>query len=105
MVHVGLTLALLCLFVSTIAIATIRHARRMEQSSKPDDVTASLQKLLRTQDITPEVYTCPATQPSQWEFGNPAGASQDWSKGTAKVLSYRYQNPFATQSSSPGSER
>jgi hypothetical protein len=39
------------------------------------DVTQGLFLLLRSQDITSEVFSCPATQPTKWEFDE-ADASQ-----------------------------
>ena len=35
---------------------------------EPNDVTAALFLLLRTQEITPEVFTCPSSQAERWDF-------------------------------------
>lgn len=69
-----------------------------------NDVTAALQLLLRTQDITPEVFSCPTTQPTKWQFGGGANTALNWSNwktttGAERNLSYKYQDPYATTSS------
>ncbi len=66
---------------------------------KPNDVTASMFLLLRTQDITSEVFVCPATMKEKWEFGGGANTSLNWSnwqgvKSLREHLSYSYQNPY-----------
>src|SRR5215210_6639766 len=35
----------------------------------PNDVTAALFLLLRTQDLTSEVFVCPTSQGERWDFG------------------------------------
>src|SRR4051794_4547607 len=40
-----------------------------EGGPAPNDVTAALFLLLRTQDITPEVFTCPTSNAEKWDFG------------------------------------
>ncbi|MBC8106120.1 MAG: hypothetical protein H7Z14_05985 [Anaerolineae bacterium] len=69
-----------------------------------NDVTAALQLLLRTQDITPEVFSCPTTQPTKWDFGGGANTALNWAnwnstEGNTRSLSYKYQNPYAQPSS------
>jgi len=64
-----------------------------------NDVTAALYLLLRTQDITPEVFTCPSSNAEKWDFGGGANTAQNWSNwngttGIARNLSYSYQNPY-----------
>jgi type II secretory pathway pseudopilin PulG len=68
---------------------------------KPNDVTAALFLLLRTQDITPEVFVCPATMQEKWEFGGGANTALNWTNWQGndvlrKHLSYSYQNPYAS---------
>src|SRR5689334_3193944 len=36
----------------------------------PNDVSAALFILLRTQDITPEVFVCPSSNAETWDFGS-----------------------------------
>lgn len=64
---------------------------------QPNDVTAALFLLLRTQDITPEVFTCPSSNAEKWDFGGGATTALNWSNWTdvKKNLSYSYQNPYA----------
>jgi hypothetical protein len=91
-----------------VAVVEIRKNRySVEQATieraTANDVTAALMQLLRTQDITPEVFTCPATQPTKWDFGGGANTALNWSNwnGTAGVrpkLTYSYQNTNSTQS-------
>jgi len=64
-----------------------------------NDVTAALFLLLRTQDITPEVFTCPSSNAEKWDFGGGANTALNWSNwnstnGVQRNLSYSYQNPY-----------
>ncbi|MCS7034846.1 MAG: DUF1559 domain-containing protein [Phycisphaerae bacterium] len=69
-----------------------------------NDVTAAFFLLLRTQDITPEVFTCPSSNAEKWDFGggnNTAQNFSNWQRGSSGLgnisqhLSYSYQNPYA----------
>jgi prepilin-type processing-associated H-X9-DG protein len=67
----------------------------------PNDVTAALFLLLRTQDITSEVFVCPTTDQERWDFGGSDQTALNWSNwngtsGIQKNLSYSYQNPYPT---------
>ena len=67
-----------------------------------NDVTAALYLLLRTQDITAEVFTCPSSNAEKWDFGGGSNTALNWSNwnGTAGVqrnLSYSYANPYPDQ--------
>jgi hypothetical protein len=66
--------------ITTIVVVIAIRAGR-EQASAPSgaqeqgsagrsDVTDALQLLLQTKDITSEVFSAPATQPSRWDFNN-----------------------------------
>jgi prepilin-type N-terminal cleavage/methylation domain-containing protein/prepilin-type processing-associated H-X9-DG protein len=66
-----------------------------------NDVTAALYLLLRTQDITPEVFICPSSNAEKWDFGGGANTALNWSNwngttGVQRNLSYSYQNPYAS---------
>jgi len=66
-----------------------------------NDVSAALYLLLRTQDITPEVFTCPSSNAEKWDFGGGANTALNWSNwnttaGVQRNLSYSYQNPYAS---------
>ena len=68
-------------------------------SVKPGDVTAGLFLLLRTQDITSEVFTCPSSNAEKWDFGGGVNNALNWSNwndttGITKNLSYSYQDPY-----------
>jgi prepilin-type processing-associated H-X9-DG protein len=68
---------------------------------QPTDVTAALFLLLRTQDITAEVFTCPRSNESKWDFGGSDKTALDWSNwngttGISQNLSYSYQDPYPT---------
>jgi prepilin-type N-terminal cleavage/methylation domain-containing protein len=72
------------------------------QRPENNDVTAALYLLLRTQDITAEVFTCPSSNAEKWDFGGGANTALNWSNwnGTAGVqrnLSYSYANPYPDQ--------
>ena len=94
-------LAVACASVTVFEIRTNHdnvEDATVVQSTR-EDVTAALIQLLRTQDITPEVFTCPATQPSKWDFGGGANTALNWSDwntsdGAPRKLSYQCQNPY-----------
>jgi len=70
-----------------------------ENGPHPNDVTAALFLLLRTQEITPEVFTCPAANQDRWDFGGGSNTALKWSNwegadGIKRHLSYSYQNPY-----------
>jgi len=67
-----------------------------------NDVTGALYLLLRTQDITAEVFTCPSSNAEKWDFGGGANTALNWvnwnsTQGVLKNLSYSYQNPYPDQ--------
>lgn len=64
-----------------------------------NDVTAALYLLLRTQEITSEVFTCPSSNAERWDFGGGANTALNWSNwngttGVSRNLSYSYQMPY-----------
>ncbi|MDQ3440325.1 MAG: DUF1559 domain-containing protein [Planctomycetota bacterium] len=64
-----------------------------------NDVTAALFQLLRTQDITSEIFVCPSTGLEPWDFGGGKRSALHWTNwagadGLRKHLSYSYQNPY-----------
>jgi prepilin-type N-terminal cleavage/methylation domain-containing protein/prepilin-type processing-associated H-X9-DG protein len=64
-----------------------------------NDVSAALFLLLRTQEITSEVFTCPSSNAEKWDFGGGANTALNWSiwqssTGVQRYLSYSYQNPY-----------
>ncbi|WP_428939395.1 hypothetical protein [Fontivita pretiosa] len=66
----------------------------------PNDVSAALFLLIRTQEITSEVFTCHSSNAERWDFGggtNTALSCSNWpgKEGVLKHLSYSYQNPYA----------
>jgi prepilin-type N-terminal cleavage/methylation domain-containing protein len=67
----------------------------------PNDVTASFFLLLRNEQITPAVFTCPSSNATAWDFGGGSNTAQNWVNwnaftGITNNLSYSYQNPFAS---------
>jgi len=73
-------------------------------SGRNNDVTAAFYLLLRTQDITSEVFTCPSSNAEKWDFGGGSNTALNWSNWNLssslpgyyqKHLSYSYQNPYA----------
>jgi prepilin-type processing-associated H-X9-DG protein len=62
-----------------------------------NDVTAALYLLLRTTEITPEVFTCPYSQQETWDFGGKGRTAMSWSNfvDIKKHLSYSLHNPYA----------
>jgi prepilin-type N-terminal cleavage/methylation domain-containing protein/prepilin-type processing-associated H-X9-DG protein len=63
----------------------------------PNDVSAALFILLRTQDITPEVFVCPSSNAEKWDFGGGSNTAMNWSNWTDvnRNLSYSYHNPYS----------
>jgi len=60
-----------------------------------NDVTAALFMLLRTQDITSEVFTCPSSNDEKDTFGGGTNAPINRSNFTSsKNLSYSYCDPY-----------
>ncbi|HWP40694.1 MAG TPA: prepilin-type N-terminal cleavage/methylation domain-containing protein [Tepidisphaeraceae bacterium] len=71
-----------------------------------NDVTAALYLLLRTQEITSEVFTCPSSNAEKWDFGGGSNTALNWSNwrnvsqpltnwsSPTQWLSYSYQNPY-----------
>jgi prepilin-type N-terminal cleavage/methylation domain-containing protein/prepilin-type processing-associated H-X9-DG protein len=64
-----------------------------------NDVSAALYLLLRTQDITSEVFTCPSANAEKWDFGGGSNTALNWSnfngtQGVQRNLSYSYANPY-----------
>jgi len=82
-------------FVGTAAGAGGTAANRPQGN----DVTAALFMLLRTQDITSEVFTCPSSNSEKDIYEGGTNAPQTRSNfSSSKALSYSYQNPYASSS-------
>jgi prepilin-type N-terminal cleavage/methylation domain-containing protein len=64
----------------------------------PNDVTAVLFLLLRTQDLTPEVFVCPGVEDAEpWDFGGGGRTAAKVSNFPGRqFLSYSYTNPYAS---------
>lgn len=62
----------------------------------PNDVTAALFLLLRTQDITSEVFTCPSSNAERDSYGGGTNSALNRCNFSdlTKNLSYSYQNPY-----------
>jgi prepilin-type N-terminal cleavage/methylation domain-containing protein/prepilin-type processing-associated H-X9-DG protein len=66
-----------------------------------NNVTASFFLLLRNEQITAAVFTCPSSNAEAWDFGGGSNSAQNWvdwngTTGVTKNLSYSYENPFAS---------
>ncbi len=63
---------------------------------EPNDVTAAMFLLLRTQDITAEVFTCPSSNAEKDDFGGGRNAATNRGNFTnlKKNLSYSLHNPY-----------
>jgi hypothetical protein len=62
------------------AVLITRTTSTVSTQPSTNDVTQGLFLLLRSQDITSERFSCPATQPSKWDFDD-VHASKHWSTG------------------------
>jgi prepilin-type N-terminal cleavage/methylation domain-containing protein/prepilin-type processing-associated H-X9-DG protein len=61
-----------------------------------NDVCRAMFLLIRTQDITPEVFICPSSNDEKDTYGNAAGESAQWKVTFSKPnnLSYSMANPY-----------
>ena len=64
-----------------------------------NDVTAALFLLLRTEDLVPEVFTCPSSNAEKFDYGGQGASSLSFTNfigtgGVTKNVSYSYQNPY-----------
>jgi prepilin-type N-terminal cleavage/methylation domain-containing protein/prepilin-type processing-associated H-X9-DG protein len=65
-----------------------------------NDVTAALFLLLRTQDITSEVFTCPSSNAEKDLFGGGTNAPINRTNfSDERNISYSYQNPYPSSNS------
>jgi hypothetical protein len=87
--------------ITLLVIGAVISVARRPATQMNSDASAALSLLLRTPDITSEAFSCPTTQPSEWEwdFGGGANTAVNWSNwnssaGVLKNLSYSYQNPY-----------
>jgi prepilin-type processing-associated H-X9-DG protein len=73
----------------------------------PNDVTAALFLLLRTQDIQSDVFVCPSSKQHAWDYGSQWKTARDWCNWSdvATQLSYSYQNLYVDESSSNRTDR
>jgi prepilin-type N-terminal cleavage/methylation domain-containing protein/prepilin-type processing-associated H-X9-DG protein len=62
----------------------------------PNDVTAALFLLLRTQDLTSEVFVCPYSPAERWDFGG-KDVRQVSNFPSGQYLSYSYINPYPSE--------
>ena len=62
----------------------------------PNDATAALFLLLRTQSLSPDVFVCPVTRKiTPWDFGGPPRTAADCSNFPGgEHLSYSYASPY-----------
>jgi hypothetical protein len=72
------------------------------------DVSAAMFLLLRAGTITSEVFDCPSTQPTKWDYGAGANGDQNWTVWSSTTsttlvnLSYSYENPYPASQRSVG---
>lgn len=83
-------------FVTWGSSATLSDPFANVTSTPKNDVTAALFLLLRTQDITAEVFTCPSSNADRWDFGGGSNTALNWSNwnNPTQNLSYSYANPY-----------
>jgi prepilin-type N-terminal cleavage/methylation domain-containing protein/prepilin-type processing-associated H-X9-DG protein len=68
-------------------------------TESPNDVTAALFLLLRAGDITSEVFNCPSSNATKWDYGGGTNTAQNWSNWNGYTpllnnMSYSYENPY-----------
>ena len=70
-----------------------------------NDVSAAIFLLLRTQDVTPEVLNCPATNAESDKFAGLTAVQRSNFTDVKRNLSYSYQNPYPSNSTIEKSRR
>ena len=75
---------------------------KCDVAPKPNDVTAALYLLMRTQDITSGVFVCPSTGLTHFDFGGGKNNMMSWSNWPGKAsladhLSYSMNNPYVSK--------
>ena len=70
-----------------------------ETTPAVNDVSAAFFLLMRNEQISSQVFICPATKLQPWQFGGGKNTAQNWTNwpGTAGLgehLSYSYQDPY-----------
>jgi len=87
---------------NTVAVTPDPFSATPAHPESDNDVSASLFLLLRTQDITAEVFVCPSSNAEKWDFTGGANTAQNWvnwpTVSIKKNLSYSYENPFPSNS-------
>ena len=78
-------------------------AKDSPAAPEANDVTAALWLLVRTQDITTDVFVCPATGQTRFDYGGGANRTSNWTnwpgdKGLRDHLSYSVANPYPKKS-------
>jgi prepilin-type processing-associated H-X9-DG protein len=68
---------------------------------KPNDVSAALFLLIRTEQIPAAAFTCPSTDAKPFDFGGGKRTAQAWTNWPALAghLSYSYMNSYASMES------
>jgi prepilin-type N-terminal cleavage/methylation domain-containing protein/prepilin-type processing-associated H-X9-DG protein len=65
-----------------------------------NDVSAALFLLLRAGDLTSEVFVCPSSNATKWDYGGGTNTAQNWvnwnggQTGLLNNESYSYENPY-----------
>jgi prepilin-type processing-associated H-X9-DG protein len=75
--------------------------------ARPNDVSAAMFLLLRTQDITSEVFTCPSSNAVRDDFGGGTNSALDRANFTdiKKNLSYSLHNPYPSDGVIPVTDK
>jgi prepilin-type N-terminal cleavage/methylation domain-containing protein/prepilin-type processing-associated H-X9-DG protein len=74
------------------------------QAPAGNDVSAAFFLLLRSQDITAEVFTCPSSSAERFDFGGGTNTAQNYTNWTdvRRNLSYSMQNPYGNNNAISG---
>ena len=83
------------------ASATAPSSAAPQYAPSFNDVSAALYLLLRTQDLVPEVFTCPSSNAERFDYGGTGKGALDFNNwiglaGVKNNTSYSYQNPYAS---------
>ena len=69
------------------------------QGETANDVTSALFLLIRTEDITAEVFTCPSGNATKWDYGGGSNTAQNFVNfplAFKTYLGYSYADPYPT---------
>jgi hypothetical protein len=87
--------------VTAAQVFRVPDSKDVDVEPAPNDVTAAIFLLMRTEQITSDVFVCPSRNEKFWQFGGGSHDATDWTNWPDKdvlrhCLNYSLQNPYPT---------